>query len=194
MARKKLLTESEIRRFMKLANMGTVGDNRLNELGYMDEVVEEEPPLGVDEPVAGEPDVGEPDLGEPDVETDLGLGPDEEVAQEVVLGMLDVLKDWAKEEYDLDISTEETPGDEEGLELEEPPLELEEPPLDVGPPAEEPLGGPSEEEPVPGARQYQEALVSKVARRVAARLMQEDKNEKLAAELTERIFKRITSK
>ena len=29
MARKKLLTESEIRRFMKLATIGTVGDDRI---------------------------------------------------------------------------------------------------------------------------------------------------------------------
>ena len=32
--RKPLLTESELRRFMKLANMGTVGTGRLTEMGF----------------------------------------------------------------------------------------------------------------------------------------------------------------
>ena len=35
MARKTLLTESEIRRFMKLANMGTVGEAKIQEYGGM---------------------------------------------------------------------------------------------------------------------------------------------------------------
>ena len=42
MARKTLLTESEVRRFMKLANMGPLGAERLDEISYLDEADEEE--------------------------------------------------------------------------------------------------------------------------------------------------------
>ncbi len=34
MAHKKLLTEAEIRRFMKLATIGDVGDTKIQEMGY----------------------------------------------------------------------------------------------------------------------------------------------------------------
>ncbi len=34
MARKKLLTEGEIRQFMKLANLRPIGKERLSEMGY----------------------------------------------------------------------------------------------------------------------------------------------------------------
>ena len=49
MARKKLLTEGEIRQFMKLANLRPVGQNRLSEMGYPGQRDDEMSPEG-DEP------------------------------------------------------------------------------------------------------------------------------------------------
>ena len=54
MAHKKLLTEAEIRRFMKLATIGGVGDNKIQEMGYgMHDMPgardEEEDPMAMDD-------------------------------------------------------------------------------------------------------------------------------------------------
>ena len=203
MARKTLLTEAEVRRFMKLANMGPVGDTRLQEMGYLGEQPEEEEAVAMD---MGDEDMGleVEDEVEDDVE-DVGL----EMGAEDVEGELDpeledklkaaieaIAAEWGIEDS---VSVEEAPGDEEEVGLEEP-MGGEEVEAAMGPAPEgggEELEFGAEEEveaPVPGMRQYQEALVNKVARRVAARLMQENKNEELATQLTERIFKRITSK
>jgi len=182
---------------MKLANMGNVGTDRLQEINYLDEVEEEDPGLdlgGPEEEPVGEPE-GALDLDvAPEGEDDLDVAPEggPEVAEDVFMDVLNVLKGLAKEDYGIDMSVEETPGDVEEPEGLEPEFEPEE--EEVGLPPSPEMGEVPEEE-VPGnVGTYQEALVSKVARRVAARLMQENKNEKLAAELTERIFKRITSK
>ena len=43
MARKTLLTESEIRRFMKLASMPALGNSRLREWNGVTEIEEEDP-------------------------------------------------------------------------------------------------------------------------------------------------------
>jgi len=68
MARKTLLTEGEIRQFMKLARLSPVAENRLNELGFLGE---EDPELDVALDVTEEPlddDGLEVDAAELDVE------------------------------------------------------------------------------------------------------------------------------
>jgi hypothetical protein len=199
MARKNLLTESEVRRFMKLANMGQVGAKRLEEISYLDEVDEEaelEADLGAEDEFADE-EGADLDALEDEPMDDLGGDVEEEMDPELEeklkSAIMAIADEWKMGDI---VSIEEVPGDdEEGLEDADVAMDLEM----GGPPPE---GGEElevadmevEEEPVPGLRNYQEALVKKVAQRVAARLMQENKNEKLATELTERIFNRITSK
>jgi hypothetical protein len=208
MARKTLLTESEVRRFMKLANMGPLGAKRLEEISYLDEAGEEElrateDELGAEDAFADEE--GE-ELGAEEEEPMDDLGGEEEMEGEVDPELEDKLKaaieaiaaEWGIEDS---VSVEEAPGDEEaemGMPGEE---EMEVgADLEMGPEGGEELEMGAEEEveePVPGMRNagvYQEALVAKVARRVAHRLMQEQKSESLADQLTDRIFKRITSK
>jgi len=199
MARKTLLTESEVRRFMKLANMGPVGSQRIEEMSYLDEAGEEaelEADLGAEDEFADE-EGADLDALEDEPMDDLGGDVEEEMDPELEeklkSAIMAIADEWKMGDI---VSIEEVPGDdEEGLEDADVAMDLEM----GGPPPE---GGEElevadmevEEEPVPGLRNYQEALVKKVAQRVAARLMQEHKNEKLATELTERIFNRITSK
>ena len=197
MARKTLLTESEVSRFMKLANMGPLGAERLEEISYLDEVEEEED-FAMDVEAGGEElemDVEEEPLDEPldDLEGEVEGDMDPELEEKLKSAIMAIADEWNMGDM---VSVEEVPGDdEEGLEDADLAMDLEM----GGPPPEggeevEAAAVEVEEEPVPGMRNYQEALIKKVAQRVAARLMQENKNEKLATELTERIFNRITSK
>jgi hypothetical protein len=205
MARKTLLTESEVRRFMKLANMGPLSSERLDEIGLPTPLGdvdvslspgardEEEVEFGAEEEEMEMPE--EEPLDEPldDLEGEVEGDMDPELEEKLKSAIMAIADEWNMGDM---VSVEEVPGeDEEGLEDADLAMDLEM----GGPPPE---GGEEveaaalevEEEPVPGMRNYQEALVKKVAQRVAARLMQENKNEKLATELTERIFNRITSK
>ncbi len=205
MARKTLLTESEVRRFMKLANMGPLGSERLEEISYLDEAGEEEElratedELGAEDEFADE-EGAELDALEDEPLDDLGGEPEEEMDPELEeklkSAIMAIADEWNMGDM---VSVEEVPGDEGAMDVEpEEDVELGSVEMDVGPEGGvedvEAMGMEVEEEPVPGMRNYQEALVKKVAQRVAARLMQEHKNEKLATELTERIFNRITSK
>jgi len=205
MARKKeILTESEIRRFMKLASMAPVGENRLHEM-YGDPVYEQEEegeldlgPPGADVGVPGEEEVelgAEDELG-PEVEDELDVeepsaAVDEEVAAELAQGIADVMRDV----LGVEVSVE---GGEEEVGLE--PDELEpEPEADLEPPpGGEELGGlEPEEEELPAGRdlyENEDALVKEVAKRVAARLTKENKKAKTIDDLTERIFARLTKK
>ena len=188
--KKKLLTESEVRRFMTLASMAPVGDGRLHEL-YGDSVLEQ----------GEEPEELEPEVGlEPEAELEpeeAGSPVDEEVAAELAQGIADVMRDVLGVEVSVEGGEEE--------ELGEPEMEME-PEMEPGlePEEEAPLGGDelgAEEEELglpPGntATMYEneDALVKEVAKRVAARLTRENKKAKTIDDLTERIFTRLTKK
>ena len=206
--KKKLLTESEVRRFMTLASMAPVGEARMSEV-YGNSVLEREeegwPPEEPEGPEGLEPEeepgleMAPDELEEPvELEPEMEMEPavDEEVAAELAQGIADVMRDV----LGVEVSVE---GGEEPGELEEPgePGELEEP---VGLEPEEPppggdLGGlePGEEE-LAGGRdmryENEDALVNEVAKRVAARLARENKKTKTIDDLTERIFARLTKK
>ena len=204
MARKTLLTESEVRRFMKLANMGPLGAERLDEISYLDEADEEEElhatedELGHEDHVADEEgeeldaleDEPMDDLGD-DVEGDM----DPELEEKLKSAIMAIAAEWDMADV---VSVEEVPGDEEEETALEPEGDVDfgAVEMEMGPEGDEDVMAMDVEEEPPVAMRdtYQEALVKKVAQRVAARLMQEQKNEKLATELTERIFNRITSK
>ena len=68
MARKTLLTEGEIRQFMKLASLQPIGAPRLEEMGYSTtNEQEEDVPMGLD---VEEDPMGDVDLGVPEVGAD----------------------------------------------------------------------------------------------------------------------------
>ena len=205
MAHKKLLTETEIRRFMKLATIGRVGDTKIQEMGYthpggsIEEQEEEDPMAMGDEMGDLPPEEGAPEEMDMDIEDepvggeeDLGgmeMGEREELLAQVVGAVAEVLgveadvegAEGEEEDIDMDMGDEEDIDMEMGAEEggEEVPAELE------------------GEEELPAGRDmgaYQESIVNEVSKRVAARLVKADRREKMAEQLTERIFARLTKK
>ena len=61
-------------------------------------------------------------------------------------------------------------------------------------PAELEVGAEEELPPNRDLGAYQESIVNEVSKRVAARLVKTDRREKMAEQLTERIFARLTKK
>lgn len=110
MARKKLLSEGEVRQFMKLANLGALSENY-----FSSTLEEEEEEVVVDElPVEDEEIVDELPG-----EEDMGLEAPDEGAEGLVMSLLQRVQDWAEEngvEMDLDGSEG---GDELDAELED---------------------------------------------------------------------------
>ena len=194
MARKKLLTESEIRRFMKLASMSPVGEEKIQEYG-MDYpgLREDEEEVGLEaevEEIPGEEMPMDEPMDEP-LEEPMDEPVDVEGAQTVSLddfmsafetALEDVTGETVSTELDLGAEEEEVEAPLEGGDLDELPAEM--------PPEEE-------VEEFPGGRdmyENQDALVNEVAKRVAARLAKEHKKTEMIDTLTERIFERLTSK
>ena len=198
MARKTLLTEAEIRRFLKLASVGAINDAKISEYGgvadELEEGPEEEELSLADEPVdvGGEVD----DLGALDVEDDApmddlegeGEGEGAGEAEDLVSRIVDDLQQLAAlADVDVDVEHEDE-GD-----LGEPEADIEGPELGMEIPPE----GGIEEEPVEaggGSMRYknQDQIVAEVARRVVARLQQKQVKEETANAIAERIIKRLT--
>ena len=210
MARKTLLTESEIRQFMKLANIkpiqemgGSYGmppgmrdDEDENPPGMRDMREEEEADMEMDmepaddmemdpEPADMEMDMEPADDMDMDPEPagDMGGGEDIEA---LVAQAVEIIAKIAGEKVDVDVQVggEEDMGDEamddEGGDLEGA--------MDA--PEEDEGFGVEVVDEVMG----EEEIVAEVARRVAARLLREKKQDAMANKLAERIFKRLASK
>ena len=200
MARKTLLTESEIRQFMKLANIKPLQEMGYDMPGMRDEeedpLQEEEeelemdaeapaPPMDAEAPMDAE--LGDEEM-EMDVEPmdDMGMEAEGGDKEDAVMAILDALKDLVGDEVDLDVSVGDEAEDlggeveaDEGGELE----------VDAAPEAEMDI------EPVPDDEGMgDDEIVQEVARRVAARLLREKKTEDVANKLAERIFRRLASK
>ena len=191
MARKTLLTESEIRQFMKLANLPVGGQGRLEEFRGVEETNEEEG-IGVDQGIADVP--VEDDLGpgpdvvdDVDVEDEFGAdGTEEDLnAEELVTRIAHDLEALAKlADVDVDVQ------DDEGTGEEAPDVGVEEPMGELpGEEEEVELGGMMEEE----TETSEEDIVNEVARRVAARLGERNHKDAMISNLAERILNRITS-
>lgn len=197
MARKTLLNEQEIRKFLKLANITTVGDDQIQEMGGIykrddeDQSLEEED-MGPEEEegaLALDADVGDDMMDDAedmmdDAEDMMGddmmgdademtLSDDEAAA---IIALADKLK-----------AAMDEPGDEMEMDDEE---EL------------EPEGGDELEmaaddevdmmEADENLEESDEDLVSEVARRVAERLQVTNQKEQMVDALAERIMKRLT--
>ena len=202
MARKKLLSEGEIRQFMKLANLRPIGQGRLDELGPgmeeelpgdegpMDPAAEMAPPeeAPLEEPVGDEMPMD--DLGD-----EPGAEVDEELAQELAQGCADVIGDVLGVAVEVE-GDAAAPEEVEDIDMEAV--------SDVAPEGGEESGadmmgggmeGELDEDP-PGSRMYesQDQIVAEVAKRVAARLQRESRKEQMVDTLAERIMKRLTNK
>jgi|3_EtaG_2_1085321.scaffolds.fasta_scaffold36875_3 hypothetical protein len=206
MARKKLLSEGEIRQFMKLANLRPIAQGRLREYsagpGDRDEDEELERELGDEDRFADEEgaelDVADDELAAMD---DAPVDPEkQEMLSNVVMAVADAL--GIGDQVDVDV--EGDVGAPEELEV-----------ADVDVMGTGPEGGEMEEftaedelvsEIVRRLREKkksnrklsgapppsQEKIVAEVAKRVARRLQRENKKEKVADQLAERIMKRLT--
>ena len=168
--KKSLLTESEIRKFMKFANIGTLTENFID--NKMEEEVTEE---AVTEETVTEDDVVEETLAEDTLEEEAVESP-----ADFVQDLVDVIMqhlpgtEISVEKGEEDMGDEEAPMDDMGD--EEPMGDMD----DMGdeeaapemPGDEDPESGemaPDDEEP------DMDALMQEVTRRVAARLLKENK-------------------
>jgi len=203
MARKNLLNESEIRRFMKLANLGAIGDGRVLEMSTPTPKTMAEQGFGMEDEV-DVVDVG----GEDELDMDLDMDVDEvpeEVPGEEGEGEMTLSDDEALAIIDLADRLRDAMGDEvEGEDELDMDLDMD---LEAG--EEEELGGEEmmaageEELEEPGNRavyerkgttkRNNENLVNEVARRVAARLAATEKQEQMVEHLAARILNRLTN-
>lgn len=219
MARKTLLNEHEIRKFLKLANITTVGDTKIQEMGHGGGAYarDEEDPAGEVEDVEvdaaaeleddGEPvalDAAEQDVEDVDVELDAAASIDPSEAEELLAKIVDVVADQLGIADRVDVEAgEEEAMDDMGLDAE--PVDME-PEAALAPEegGEESLGAPDdlaadadEEEPEPmmeEATDEKDDLVAEVARRVAERLKQQNQQEAMVDTLAERILNRLINK
>jgi hypothetical protein len=191
MARKKLLSEGEIRQFMKLANLRPIGQERLSEMGggygsakmsgardEEDDMMGDEPALEMDAEV--EVDADEMDDTEDmddamdDMDDDaLEMEPaGEEDPKELVMTATDALEKLANMAgVDMEVQDES-----EEMEIAEEPPMME---------ADDDTDNTDD-------------IVAEVTKRVAARLQSEqqaaERKEQIADQLAERIMKRLTNK
>ena len=185
MARKTLLTEGEIRQFMKLANLTPLGHGRIEEMGFG--VNEELPPEEEEmEMGAGMPPGLEDEPGGLEDEAPEELGMDDEMGDAeggAGPGMISVDDLMSALKAALEEVTGETVSAEVDDDLGDPDAD------DMAP--EEPEE-PEEEELPPMQERSQNDIVNEVARRVAARLGKAQKKTAIADQLAERILQRLT--
>ena len=197
MSRKTLLTETEVRQFLKLANIGPVGDVKLSEMFGIDEQVpfEDEEDAAMDLGAPGD-DLGDAEMDMDAPEDDLEA-PEDDLGAEAEGGQMVSVDDFlsALEGALEDVLGDEVTvdsDDEEALDMDdEDEEEMGDMGMDMAVDDEEALG----EEP-PGMRyeNSEENVVNEVARRVAARLRQKENKENMVDQLAEKIMQRITSK
>ena len=171
---KKLLKEATVRKFMKLANIASLSSPFLKEMEYKrDEDLNEEEELELDAELPMDADDAP--------EADLGGDDHEELLKRVVNAVAQEL------DVDVDIEGGDAPMDDEPPMGDEPPMD--DAPMDDAPMDDElPMGDEEEEDLMAEAimslldksgiqvvddRAMTEALVKKVAARVARRLLKE---------------------
>lgn len=215
MARKTLLSESEIRQFMKLANikpLQEMGGSYGMPPGMRDDEEEEDEPgmrdapgmrdmreeeeMEMDAPEGGEEMDMEMGAEEPAPEMDMDMGDmggDMDAAEgkeEQFADIVDKLADLLGLDADVEVGGEEEM--EMGGEVdadEGGDLEM----ADAAPEAMDMELGDEDEADEP-MMESDEEIVQEVARRVAARLLREKKQEEVANKLAENIFRRLASK
>jgi len=214
MARKPLLTEAEVRSFMKLANLSPIGNVKLQELGYGSDIpaAEEEEeedelevtgPMGavddadLDDPLDPVDDVPVDDIGDEPLDGMAADGIESEGVEDKFMDLVTQLADLLKIDVEMDNGAEAAVDDDiEGIDA----MDAEDEPLPGEPEGGDIAMASDEEEEEDedvlgnmggGVYESKEAIVSEVARRVASRLKAENSKQTLAAELTEKIFNRL---
>lgn len=211
MARKTLLNESEIRRFMKLASInplkegsympGSHDKKERNKKPMRNEAEEETMDEGLfeqeEEDVTVDMNAEEPapmDIGDepaiPEEPAPMGMGDEGgmgEDKEEQFAKIVNDLADLLNLNAEVEVGGEEEGGDAAGIEGGEP-VE----PVDAPEDREEDEEEADEEEGV--VMESEEEIIAEVARRVAARLLKEKKTEAMANKLAESIFRRLSSK
>jgi hypothetical protein len=222
MARKTLLTESEIRQFMKLANIkplqemgGSYGmppgmrdDEDEDPPGMRDmregEDEDEDPPGMRDmreeegeEEMDAEMDAPAPEGGDDmemdmdvdgdDMGADMDMGAEGGAKEEQFADIVDKLADLLGLDADVEVGEGEMEMGGEAMDDEGGDLEGA---MDAPVGDDEDMGVEVEDDELMG----EEEIVQEVARRVAARLIREKKQDAMANKLAERIFRRLASK
>ena len=200
MARKNLLTEAELRSFMKLAELRPLGNEKMQEMyGEEPELSEEdelereldatEDELGAEDRVADEEGDELADMGDKmDMDMDMGAdaGGAGMVSVDDFMGALeaaleDVLGEPVSTEMDDELAADDDMEDADAMAMD----------ADM----ETDMALDDEEDELPGMRdvyENQEDLVNEVAKRVAARLQAKGDQENMVDALAERIMKRLT--
>ena len=200
MARKNLLTEAELRSFMKLAELRPLGNEKMEEmygeepdLSEEDEMEREldatEDELGAEDQFADEEGDELADMGD-DMDMDMDMGADDGgagmVSVDDFMGALeaaleDVLGEPVSTEMDDELAADDDMEDADAMAMD----------ADM----ETDMALDDEEEELPGMRdmyENQDDLVNEVAKRVAARLQAKGNQENMVDALAERIMKRLT--
>ena len=205
MARKTLLTEGEIRQFIKLANLTNVSDHKIQEMYGGDaygrdeeDMMEPGPEQGPDEMEMGAED--EMEMGAEDEmeggSADLDVSEREALMADVVAAVAQALGI----EDRVDVASSEDDGDDMGMDdmgMDDMGMDddgmgsLEEPDLGAPEGGDEESLADEEEEDEEGALS-QSDIVAEVARRVATRLKKENKREVMVDTLAERIMQRLS--
>ncbi len=216
MARKNLLTESELRRFMKLAEMRPIGEEKIQEMyGEMpgarddeeeldEEEMEMDMDMGAEEapvdelPMDDEPAMDdEPEMGAAP-EGDMELSDDEAQAIIDLADKLRAAMGGEEGEAEMEMGAEddlEAPEGGDSLEMdaeEEPMMEGEDDDEEKDQRAARKQRKDREDHQRKIREGDDEDIVAEVARRVAERLQAESKKEEIVDQLAERIMKRLT--
>mgnify|MGYP003671676199 CR=1 FL=1 len=217
MARKTLLTESEIRSFLKLADLKHIGDDRIHEMYGMkpgmrhddeddmkkEEEEEEEEPMADMAADDAMPDMADDaemgmddaemgmDDGEMDMDADMGAadaGPGM-ISIEDFMGALEAaLEDVTGQPVETEVDMEDDAMDDDGM--DDAGMDDDMPGMDDAMPGMD----DDDDMDAPAPMMEEEEVVNEVARRVAARLQAKDNKAEMVDQLAERILSRLTSK
>ena len=202
MARKSLLTESELRSFMKLAELRPLGDDRIKEMYGQDEDdtvkeredVQDEDPAGeagvtseeMEMDMQMDDDGDDGDARAPEMDMDMGPAADDAGGGKMVsiddfMGALEsALEDVLDDEVEVDMDDDDA---EMEMDDEDEPGGME---MDAA------MGALGDDDAAP--MMEEEDLVNEIAGRVAARLKAKNENAEMVDQLAERILNRLTSK
>jgi len=208
MARKTLLTESEIRSFLKLADLKHIGDDRIHEMygtkmpGMRDdeeEMKEEEDPMADmadDDAMPGMADDAEMGMDAEPADMDVDMGADMAapagsgmVSIEDFMGALEAaLEDVTGQPVETEVDMEDDAMDDDGMDDDGMGDDM------SGMDDAMPGMDDDDDMDAPAAMMEEEEVVNEVARRVAARLQAKNNKAEMVDQLAERILSRLTSK
>tara|TARA_R100000908_G_scaffold36635_1_gene16792 strand:- start:848 stop:1489 length:642 start_codon:yes stop_codon:yes gene_type:complete len=213
MARKTLLTESEIRSFLKLADLNHIADDRIHEMygtkmpgmrsDDEDDMKEEEDPMADmadDDAMPGMADDAEAGMDDAEMgmdDAEMGMDADMGAAEagpgmisiEDFMGALEAaLEDVTGQPVETEVDMEDDAMDDDGM--DDAGMDDDMPGMDDAMPGMD----DDDDMDAPAPMMEEEEVVNEVARRVAARLQAKNNKTEMVDQLAERILSRLTSK